>query len=158
MSVVALGLSFLLFSAVSIWDGLRIAGSVRLRGTLDLIGPDRYLLGVGVLLAVVGLLLLVQGILMMRKPQAAGATPAGDDGGGYVHFALIGILLAYAMLLPIAGYLITTLAFFLVTYRVMGMERWGVNILSSLASTALFWAAFTILADLPLPKGLLDIG
>src|SRR6185436_3606050 len=103
MSVVLLGLSFLLFSAVSIWDGMRIAGSVRLRGTLDLIGPDRYLLGVAVLLALVGVLLLVQGVLMMRKPQAAGTAPAADDGGSYVHFALIGILLAYAILLPIAG-------------------------------------------------------
>ena len=157
MSVVLLGLSFLLFSAVSIWDGMRIAGSVRLRGTLDLIGPDRYLLGVAALLAVVGALLLVQGILTLRKAQPA-AGPAADEGGGYVHFALIGILLVYAILLPIAGYLITTLAFFLVTFRVMGMSRWGVNVISSIASTALFWSAFTVLADLPLPKGLLGIG
>ena len=75
MAVALMGLSFLVFGAISIWDALRISGTVRLRGTLDLVGPDGYLLGVAVLLIVVGFLLLIQGVSEARKrprPRRAG--------------------------------------------------------------------------------------
>jgi hypothetical protein len=165
MSHALLGLAFLLFGAVSVWDANRIASTIRLRGTLDVVGPDRYLLGVAVLLIVVGALLVVDGIVAARRRavRTVGATArapgaATVEEGGYAHFALMAALLAYALLMPVAGYAAATLAFLVAVFRIMGIRSWTRTIVASLLLTALFFVSFTELADLPLPKGWHGLG
>ena len=71
--------------------------------------------------------------------------------------ALIAALLLYIIAMPIAGYVISTLPFFIAVFWVMGMRRKIVILASSVTLTAIFWAAFTMLSDLPLPQGQLRL-
>ena len=158
MAQAVLGIAFLIFGGVSIWDARRIASTTRLRGTLDIVGPDGYSLGVGVLLLAIGVLLTLKGFADARHRGARVAPSAADETGSYSHFALIAVLLVYAIAMPVVGYAVTTLAFFLAVFRIMGIRSWVRNAVASLGLTVLFYLAFTIVADLPLPKGWHGLG
>jgi len=174
MPMLALGCAFLLFGAVSVWEALRIGASLRARGTLDLIGPDRYLLGVAVLLLAVALLLLIQGgraLRSARLARPAAARPAAaatvnqhasavtaDEPAGSAHAWLLGALVAYAILLPLLGYPVATLAFTTAAFRIMGTRHWGTAIIGAVVLTGLCYASFRWIAELPLPRGVLGLG
>jgi putative tricarboxylic transport membrane protein len=163
MPVLVLGLAFLLFGAVSIWDGMRIGGALRARGTLDLVGPDRYLIGVAVLLLAIGALLVLDGYAATRRVRAvasAGARAAHDaeSTGGRTHLWLFLALVAYAALLPVLGYLIATVAFTAAAFRIMGTVRWRTIAFAAVLLTALCYGSFLWIADLPLPRGVLGVG
>jgi len=171
MPMLALGCAFLLFGAVSVWEALRIGASLRARGTLDLIGPDRYLLGVAVLLLAVALLLIIQGARALRsarvaRPAAARPAPAApgnehataDEPAGGAHAWLLGALVAYAILLPLLGYLVATLGFTTAAFRIMGTRHWGTTLIGAIVLTGLCYASFRWIAELPLPRGVLGLG
>jgi hypothetical protein len=167
ISTMILGALFLLFGGVSIWDAQRIASTIRRRGTLDLIGPDGYLNGAAGLL-IVGVLLLVQGVLEWRRSRASvsramrAASIATNDGDSTSttgrHLALLGVLVAYAVLLPVIGYAIATLAALMALFRIMGVSGWWRILAWSIGVTVVFHVGFVVIADLPLPKGLLKLG
>jgi putative tricarboxylic transport membrane protein len=163
MPVLALGLAFLLFGIVSIRDGMRIGGALRARGTLDLVGPDRYLIGVAVLLLAIGALLVLDGYASLRRvraPASASRPSSGDAGstGGRTHLWLFLALIVYAALLPVLGYLIATVAFTAAAFRIMGTVRWRSIALAAVLLTAVCYASFLWIADLPLPRGVLGFG
>jgi len=174
MPMFTLGVAFLLFGAVSVWEALRIGGTLRSRGTLDLIGPDRYLLGVAVLLLVVGVILLIQGAYAARRSrtvQPAAAPPmrsapvnghasvaTTDAPVGNAHLWLLGTLFAYAVLLQVLGYLLATVAFTAATFRIMGTKSWWTTLIGAIVLTGVCYASFLWIADLPLPRGMLGIG
>ena len=159
MAQAILGVAMFVFGVASILDARRIGSTIRRRGTLDIVGPDGYLGGVGVLLVILGVLLAIAGLREARRRAASGnAAPAADDAGGYAHVALIVALLAYAVVLPVAGYVASTVVFMLAVFRIMGVSSWVRAALGAIAITALFYAAFTRVADLPLPRGWHGLG
>ena len=157
MSRTLLGIAFLVFGGVSIWDARRIAGTIRRRGTLDIVGPDGYLMGVAVLLLVIGASLVIGAWLQRRRAVTAAAQSQAAE-GGYAHFALMGALVVYAAIMPAAGYALSTLAFLVAVFRVMGVSSWVRCVVGALVLTALFYGAFTGIADLPLPRGYHGLG
>lgn len=154
--IVLLGVGLLAFGAVSFWDAYRISSTLRLRGTLDVVGPDRYLFGLTVLLLIMGGLLIIKGVPAWRA-QAVTAEPGTRDKSNR-HMALFAILLAYILLMPFLGYAFSSLVFFLALFRTMGMTNWISNTASSVALTAIFFLAFVFGADMPLPAGVLGLG
>lgn len=160
MPIVLLGVAFLVFGAASMWDSHRITMAERSRGVFDLIGPDYYLLTIGVLLIVMAFFLVFQGAAQMRAQRAGGAVSAGepDAGLGWRHLWLAITLFAYVLLIPLIGYPIATFLLFFSLFTVMGVERWTTIVLSSLVLAVVFFVVFVIFADMPFPKGLLNIG
>lgn len=150
-----LGLAMVAFSAVSIRDGMRITTGFRAGSSFDVLGPDRYLLGVAVLVGALGLGFIIQSVVRIGKDararERAVATEEGRTSGR--HIVLIGLLLIYAALMPILGYAAASFLFFIVTFRVMGLDRWKAVLPWSLAATAAYYLAFVNLADMPLPPG-----
>jgi len=175
MPTFVLGLAFVVFGAISIVDARRIGSTLRARGTLDIVGPDRYLYGVAVLLIVVGVLLVVQAVLARRgragRPLAASARaeaaggvklppPAAADEDrpeGNAHLWLIGALVAYVALLPLLGYLLATVLFAAAAFRIMGVSTMKRAAIGAIVLTAVCYGSFLWIADLPLPRGVLGI-
>lgn len=156
-----LGLFMVVFAAISIRDGMRITAGFRGGGTFDVLGPDRYLLSVAVFVGALGLGFIVQSLILLRRGAFAGERAAeAEEGSAYSirHVALVGLLVIYAAMVPVAGYTAASFVFFVVTFRVMGLDNWRVILPWSLAATALFYVAFVHLADMPLPTGLLGTG
>lgn len=157
MSILLLGITLVVFSVASMLDAARISETLRQPGVFDLVGPDRYLMGTGILLLVLGVGLLYQGA---RQVYAGGrhAPGAGGDSDANTHLWLLGGIVVYAVLMATVGYTISTLVFFLIAFRVMGMRSWGWVVGSAVVVTSCFAILFRYAADMPLPKGWFGLG
>ena len=155
MPTLLFGLALLALAACGLWDGYRIATTVREPGVFDPVGPDYYMLGVAAVLFVLALCLVVQGV---RRPASDNDEPViPEDEKSNRHLWLVAAVGVYLVLMPTAGYLVATMVFFLATLRIMGPISWQRNALISLALTAVFFMLFAIGADMPLPKGFLPL-
>jgi putative tricarboxylic transport membrane protein len=156
MPVLILGISMFVFAAVSLWDAARITKNYRVPGAFDMVGPDRYLAGIAILIGILGAALIVRSLGEVRKVRQATSESSFLD--SYRHFVLLGILLAYALLMPVFGYVLTTLVFFVATFWTMGQTDWRWTVPSSIGATAVFYFAFVRLADMALPAGIWGVG
>jgi hypothetical protein len=148
MPTMLLGVIFVLIAGVSLWDANRITTNLRRPGVFDSLGPDRYLMAVGVVLLVLGVALAVQGALSLRrKPETA------EEPGSQRHVWLFVIVCAYAGFIWLIGYAPATLAFFLATLWIMGQRDWRWTVPSAVALTLTFFLLFEYAADISLPRG-----
>lgn len=150
MPKILLGALFVVFAAVSFWDGYRIATTLRRPGVYDGLGPDRYLIAVGAVILVLGIALAVQGFLEMQRaaPKSEEEEPASRR-----HLWLLAAICGYAVLIWFLGYAASTLLFFIAALWIMGHRDWRWNLSSSVALTLAFFLLFEYAADISLPKG-----
>ena len=130
----------LTLSAVVAWDGIRLAR--RSAEHLRALEAGGYEILLGVVLAALTVLYWI------REP---GTVWTGGRGERYVTIAF-GILVAYALLMPYLGYLLSSVLVVVVYMRVLGGYRWGFSLIFAVAlavSSAWLWAWLVII----LPQG-----
>lgn len=158
----SLSLIMLAFALLGVADGWRLQASDRGQAIFDDIGPDRYMMGLGVLLAALALTMLLQ-----RQPAAAAAqapandVAASDDGSAFpanvpAYVWAILALIGYAAALPWLGYLVATLAFMIVAFRIAGTADWVRSAAFGTISTGLAYWIFVRASEVPLPTGWLS--
>lgn len=153
MANLLLGIIMVFASAVSLTDAQRMTAALRRLRSLEPIGPDMYLAGVGALLGLLGAILVLQSI---RKSPLSVLT-SKSAAGARTHILLVGALLLYALALPVLGYPLATLAFFLAAFPVMGLSGWRRFVPSSIAATVVLYVVFVVLADMPLPTDVWEL-
>jgi hypothetical protein len=142
---------FALLGAVSIVDAARIAYQAREGANFDAIGPDRYLL-------VLGVLMLAAGVWCLIHPEQIGLPLSGKRGAPAVPMTsrlliTLAMLAGFAALTPVVGFSIACVAFLALELRLLsGWPWWKVAILAAGIALA-FHVLFVRLADMPLPKG-----
>jgi hypothetical protein len=152
----------LVLALLGVADGWRLQENERGQMLFDDIGPDRYLMGLGLLLAVLALWLLIQKPRKELSPSdAAGSTEQDElkssDAGflawlpAHAHAALA--LIAYAAALPWLGYSASTLLFMIVAFRIAGVADWFRSAAFGAIATALAYAIFIRASEVPLPRG-----
>jgi hypothetical protein len=145
----------IVLAALGLADAWRLSGAIRPAGTFhDVIGPDRYLGFISV-----GLLLCGIGYLTARSktpgpPHTRGEKSEMSRLSPVVR--VVSLLVAYLFAFPILGYLPATVIFFPFLYFMFGVRPWPKSVVVGLITTALFYAIFAYLAEMPLPKGLLE--
>lgn len=148
----ALGLGgfFAVAGALSVWDALRIRETVRRPGLFDVLGPDNYLLGVGLILLPLSALLAASAFRAAPQLEEKAPPPQASR----LYLAAFALTALYVLGILIAGYVfVTALYYFLCMLRLLGGQRWSVDIGTSVALTATFYVLFVYLADIPLPQG-----
>jgi tripartite tricarboxylate transporter TctB family protein len=143
-------------AGLGIADAWRLSGVVRGGGFFpDVIGPDRYLGAVAGGLLVCGLAYLLR---QLRRTSHAQAPGKALDVGQTLQVALVSVLLAvYACAFPFLGYLVATMLFFPVTYFVFGVRPWLKSAWVGVFTAVLFYVIFAHFAEIPLPKGFLEL-
>ena len=149
MPKIVLAAIFIVLAGISLWDGYRITTTLRRPGVYDGLGPDRYLMTIGLLVLILGVALAVQGAREFRRhaPQPAGE-PASNR-----HLWLLGTVCGYVVLIWLLGYALATLAFFIAALWIMGQRDWRWNLPSALALTVAYYLMFEYAADISLPQG-----
>lgn len=142
-----LGIAMIAMSIVSIFDAKRMTEMLHKRHSLEPIGPDLYLAGIGTLLGLLGSILVFLSFREIRLRLVSGKFLNLAQ----THILVIGALFLYALMLPILGYPLSTLGFFFFAFPLMGFSdlRWMIP--SSIAATAALYIIFVVLADMPLP-------
>ena len=157
---------------------IMIIDASRLRDTSAAIGPNVVPMVVGVLLGVIGAGLLVQSRSALRPsslpssslpPSApppshddpaaadrpAGEVPAldGPAGGWRGVLILVATLLAFSVLLPVLGFVVSSTALFVVAALLLGAPRRWTVLAYGWALSALVFLVFDRLIGLSLPTG-----
>ncbi|MFC7343339.1 tripartite tricarboxylate transporter TctB family protein [Saccharopolyspora griseoalba] len=127
-----------------------LVDAMRLPSTGSAVGPAAVSLLVGVLLGVVGAGLMVQS--RMRLPHAVSGSPWQPRAGLRV-LAQVGALVAFALLLPWLGYVVSTAGLFVATALLLGAPRAPQVVAYGWALAAAAFLVFDRLIGLSLPSG-----
>ena len=127
-----------------------IIDALRLPETSEAVGPAAVPLPVGVLLGVVGVALLVQARVELG---AAVPGPAWQPRAGLLVLAMVAALVAYAVLLPLLGFVVTSAALFVVAAILLGAPHFWRTVAYGWALAAIVFLVFDRLIGLTLPTG-----
>jgi hypothetical protein len=145
------GFIFIAFGSVWSWDGWRLETTQRADSMFDELGPDRYIVVLGVVMIFIGITLALKPPPSPVKFEAPGEVVVWWRPGPPVTFTLA--MAAYTLAIPPLGYAIATLLFFILVYHLAG-KRSAVSSFAYGTSTAvIFYFLFVKLADMPLPVG-----
>ncbi|MDX2157325.1 MAG: tripartite tricarboxylate transporter TctB family protein [Hyphomicrobiaceae bacterium] len=144
------GAALTLLGLLSMLEGLRIQAEVRETATFDSLGPDRYLMVIAALMTVFGLLLAWKPpVSIPRAESSEGGRPLPD------HLMMLLALIGFATAIPLAGFDLSALGFFLLAFLWVSRWRPAAGIPAAIVATAALHVIFVTVADVALPKGLL---
>lgn len=125
-----------------------IVDAMRLPDQNSAMGPAVMPVIVAVLLGVVGI-----GLLIQAKVRLPGAEATTRPGAGWRVAALVGALLAFAVLLPLLGYVVSATGLFVAAALLLGAPRRWVLLAHGWALAAAVFFVFDRLIGLSLPSG-----
>ncbi len=147
------GLMFALLGAVSLAEGWHITRTARDGANFDAIGPDRYLMALGISLIAVGLW------LALRPPQSADGTQDtyGPAQARTNLIVCISMLAAFTLSMPYLGFTLGCFVFLAILFRFLGDWSWLRSTGAAALAAAFFYVGLIRLADVPLPSGILGL-
>lgn len=129
---------------------LVIVDAARLPETSDVVGPAAVPMPVGVLLGVIGAGLIVQA---RAKLGRAVAGHPWQPGGLLRVLGLVAALVAFALLLPVLGYVVSAAGLFVAAALLLGAPRGWPVVAYGWALAAIVFLIFDRLIGLTLPAG-----
>jgi putative tricarboxylic transport membrane protein len=129
---------------------LVIVDAVRLPETSEAVGPAAVPLPVGVLLGVLGAALLMQSRAQL---STASRETTWQPRAGLRLLGMIAALVAFAVLLPILGYVVSSSALFVAAAMLLGAPHFWRTVAYGWALAAIVFLVFDRLIGLSLPTG-----
>jgi putative tricarboxylic transport membrane protein len=120
------------------------------RGTMDQPGPGIYTLFVGSLLVIASIGSIVTDLL--KPPRGKLILPKGRELGRVL--IVTGASVAYVLLLPYAGHLLSAIMLVFFVLHTMGLTSWPMKIGFTIAIALGSYYLFDILLMVPLPRGI----
>jgi putative tricarboxylic transport membrane protein len=141
-----------LAGVIAVVDGLRLIVYKSSYSVEDITGPGRYLLVVGVALCTTGLAYFIR-----SRAEPSGSARSAEQVAKRRLALMSGAFAVYLLLMNPAGYLLSTLVFFLLILPVFGFRsRVSIAILS-VGFTATFYVIFVWLLGMIFPRGVFGI-
>ncbi|MBO0763097.1 MAG: tripartite tricarboxylate transporter TctB family protein [Hyphomicrobiaceae bacterium] len=147
----AQAIAYVLLGAVSLADGWRISQQDRRAANFDAVGPDRYLLALGLLMLAAGLWRLLGARQAEPQPQQS-AMGVSASVASQLILTLV-TLAAFAALIPVLGFSLASPLFLAAQLQLLGAWAWWKNAIAAVMLALAFHATFVWFADIPLPKG-----
>jgi putative tricarboxylic transport membrane protein len=141
---------------LSLVEGIRLVNRETLQ-TQDVLGPGYYSIGVGAFLLAVGLAYYfsTRKKLIGVVKETSVAVPAESAGYNRTMFGMVAVMVAYIVLMDVAGYLLSTAIFFLLINWIAGFRSLLVNAGVSALMTTAFYLVFVEWLGIIFPRGLL---
>ncbi len=150
------GMAVIVLAGLGIADAWRLSYAVRAGGIFhDVIGPDRYLAVVSGGLLACGVIYLLSGLRQKQRGEAPREEAEGVQTRQVVVVSVI--LVIYALAFPVVGYLVATVLFFPVTFFIFGVRPWPKSAWVGVLTAVLFYVMFYHFAEIPLPRGFLEL-
>ncbi len=144
--------SLLAISILTIVEGLRLVLKRDPQALYDFMGPGSYVLVFGVALAVIA---IAHPIVNYKKSSSKEKKTTVSKEMKIRVFGTIGVLLMYAFLINIFGYLVSTFIFFLLEMRMVGITSWRISLFLTCVFTAVFYFVFAHYGNMIFPRGLI---
>jgi hypothetical protein len=138
MRVLIEGALILVFSLVAMVEGLRLIVHRDPYILYDPLGPGFYIFAVSAGLMMAGVVYL---IVNYRKSPNAEKVPVSKEMRRHL-FSSVVVLGIYIFLIHFVGYLVATLIFNFMEFRIAGVKSWGANFILSLIFTLSYYVIF----------------
>ena len=143
----------LVISLISLYEGINLTFRGDLSAAHYGTGPGLYLLIVSMILMGAAITYLV---INWKKPQGEEKAVIPRE-MRIKLLSTIGNCTMYILLINLLGYLVSTLLFFLLQFRIQGIRLWLSLLLTFIISTT-FYFVFVRYCSLIFPRGILRIG
>jgi hypothetical protein len=149
------GITLLVLSLLGIVEGFRLNIVRDAHTSASMLGPGTYILVLGF-----GLMITAIINLFVKYREASGTGKAALDQRKEmpvkrVVVVLIGTFVLYSALIDIIGYVIPTIVFFLMAFRLLGVRSWITNIVLTSVVVAVFYGVFVHYCEMIFPHGIL---
>jgi putative tricarboxylic transport membrane protein len=148
------GILLCVIGIISIIDGVRLIIYKNPVISYDPVGPGFFVILCGSCLITVAVLYVIVNQRKPLSPKKMVANVADREMTIRLISAIV-VCVAYIFLINIVGYLLATVVFLLLQFRITGVKHWFTNCFISIILTALFYVTFIIYCDMPFPKGMI---
>ena len=141
---------------IALVDGLRLIHKIDPDAIRDILGPGYYIFSLGLILMITGItyfFINYKKIINMQKEVLDKGTEKQKI--NLIVFYMVVVLIFYLIFINIAGYLVPTLIFFSLEFRLAGVKSWKGNILLTSVVTAVFYLIFIQYCRMVFPHGLI---
>jgi len=146
-------LSLLALTAAAVYGGAGLYLSRDVRTQSSVLAPGIYILVLAGLLFGTALLYVW---LSFRRSVPASTTASPAARGAWVSpivVKMIATFAVYAYLIELVGYLVPTLLFLLVEFRLLGVKSWRTSTVLAALVTTLFYVIFIYYCEMVFPRG-----
>jgi len=144
------GVLLVVLGLVALEGGLRLIIYKDAHVLYDPMGPGPYITAVGVGLMTIGVVYLVRNY---RKPSTMDGVPV-DSKTRIRIMSTIAACALYIFLIRIIGYLLATIIFFFLEFRIEGNKSWPLVVVLSLILSAFYYLIFVQWCSLVFPRGI----
>jgi len=147
------GAMYLLLGGASLAEGWHITRTAREGANFDAIGPDRYLMALGIALLALGLW------LALGPPQSTEEGPTSYlPADAHTNLLMcLGLLAAFTLAMPYIGFTIGSFIFLAILFRRLSDWSWLRSVSAAAVASAMFYIGLIRLADVPLPSGMVGL-
>jgi hypothetical protein len=141
----------IIISVIAMTEGIHLVVRKEPNTLYDPLGPGYYALAVSICLLAVGVAYLVCGIKTPPEEEVVSVDRK-------MKVRLTGMVAAcavYIILISIIGYLVATIVFFLVEFKIEGIGSWLRVAILSLVASCLYYLIFVQICSMIFPAGLI---
>jgi hypothetical protein len=148
------GIIFLVLGCAGTVEGIRLVNKVDPDSIKDILGPGYYIIILGIILMIIGLVHLVNNRRPEGAPRAKGEAAKTPWVSNPVPLYMLAVFAVYVILIYLFGFLISTLVFFYLEFRIAGVLSWRKNLILTVVAAAVFYIIFIYYCNLVFPVGL----
>ncbi|TRZ53336.1 tripartite tricarboxylate transporter TctB family protein [bacterium] len=147
------GILLLVISFVGLVEAIHLVSDRDTYTLYDVMGPGYYILFLSLALMVTGTFHIV----VNYRKDITEAKVAVDMGLRKRMLGMILVLALYALVIQFFGYLISTILFFLLEFRIAGTKSWRTNIIITVIITSIYYLVFIKYFQMGFPRGIFSI-
>lgn len=142
---------FLFISLVSIIEGFRLITYKDPKVTYDILGPGFYVLFISFAMLIAGVAYLIISYREIHKTNMVALSKEMR----IRTISMILVLVIYNFLISFVGYIIATIIFFFLEFRLVGIKSWITNVILTLILTIAYYIIFVQYCNMVFPRGIL---
>ena len=144
--------------AIFLFGWLTIALSLRMPvGTFRMAGAGMFPLFLGILLIILSGAFVLKLFFQAKEKQKRKEAPMESSESPIQMILFLGAMVLATLFFSRLGYPLTSLLLVLCLLRILGIKRWGLNILISVVTAAGSYFLFVKWLSIPMPKGWIGI-
>lgn len=140
----------LVISFIGLTEAIRLISNLDPTMVYDSIGPGYYILFISLALMITG----VVHIAVNYKKISSAAKVKVDAVLRRRLISMILVLVFYTLAMDFLGYLISTFLFFLLEFRIGGIQSWRTNIILTIVLTTSYYVVFVKYFNMVFPRGI----
>jgi len=144
------GIVIIVLGLISMAEGLRLITHKDPYVLYDSLGPGFYIFALSISLITVGIVHIIINYRKFPKMESVEISKEMK----IQMLSTIMVLTIYVFLIGIVGYLVATLVFFFLEFRVVGIKSWRNNFILTLILTIAYYITFVKFCGMVFPEGI----